>query len=69
MKDPKWSWQDFRYGFWGAAIVLLAVVACLWGMAVAEKNTRAIGFGESMALGIIEIPVAYARLMRDGVCL
>lgn len=69
MKDPKWSWQDFRYGFWGAAIVLLAVVACLWGMAVAEKNTRAIGFGESMALVFIETPDALALPMRDGVCL
>ena len=53
MKNPKWNWRDFWYGFIGALVVLLSVVFCLWGIHVAEKNTKAIGFTQSMAFGLL----------------
>ena len=55
MKNPKWNWQDFWRGFAGGFLVMLAVLACLWGIYVAKENTKAIGFAQSMALPFIAI--------------
>ena len=46
MKQRKWFWRGFGRGFLAAVLTLCLLVGCLWGMMVAERNTRSVGFGQ-----------------------